>query len=258
MTYNTAPRAGDALRRVPHAANIDTALAPPGQHEQPGLLAEQLTAVVQDIITTQHRSARQRGVAGRRDYDGGEVRSVYFGHKTDDGQRLTLGAWAALGNDGRVHDPHIIIYEVDRYGAYAGAVRSYYLDTPDHSDASLAEPQVFCYEYDYTELNDVFISQDKVQPTEVDSQELADVCDLLQHATIQSPDYYTHQALNKGSRMLRPERWSLPSVDAVGQMGQRALQLVAGSCRALLSKSKRIPLASHMSELVRGGASNDA
>ena len=257
MTYNTPPRAGDALRRVPHAANIDTALAPPGQHEQPGLLAEQLTAVVQDIITTQYRSARRRGAADRQRYDGGEVRSVYFGHKTDDGQRLTLGAWAALDDDGQVHDPHIIIYEVDRYGAYAGAVRSYYLDTPSHSDASPAEPQVFCYEYDYTELDDVFISQDKVQPTEVDSQELADVCDLLQHATIQSPDYYTHQELDKVDRMLRHERWPLPSVDVVGQMGQRALKL-AGSCRALLGKGKRIPLASHMSELVRGGASNDA
>lgn len=258
MTYNTPPRAGDALRLASHVTNTGIEFAPPGQHEQPGLLAEQLTAVVQDIITTQHRSARQRGAAGRRCYDGGEVRSVYFGHKTDSGQRLTLSARAALDDDGQVHDPHIIIYEVDRYGAYAGAVRSYYLDAPDHSDASLAEPQVFCYEYDYTELKDVFISQDKVHPTEVDGQELADVCDLLQHATIQSPDYYTHQALNKGSRMLRPERWSLPSVDVVGQMGQRALKLVAGSCRALLSKSKRIPLTSHMSELVRGGASNDA
>ncbi len=257
MTYNTAPRAGDALRRVPHAANTDAECAPPGQHEQPGLLAEQLTAVVQDIITTQYRSARRRGAADRQRYDGGEVRSVYFGHKTDDGQRLTLGAWAALDDDGQVHDPHIIIYEVDRYGAYAGAVRSYYLDTPSHSDASPAEPQVFCYEYDYTELDDVFISQDKVQPTEVDSQELADVCDLLQHATIQSPDYYTHQELDKVDRMLRPERWPLPSVDMVGQMGQRALKL-AGSCRALLSKGKRIPLAPHMSELVRGGASDDA
>lgn len=257
MTYDTAPRAGDASHLPPHTANIDTELAPPGQHEQPGLLAEQLTTVVQDIITTQHRSARQRGAAGRQRYDGGEVRSVYFGHKTDSGQRLTLGAWAALGNDGRVHDPHIVIYEVDRYGAYAGAVRSYYLDAPDHSDASLADPQVFCYEYDYTELDDTFIPQDKVQPAEVDGQELADVCDLLQHATIQSPDYYTHQALNKGSRMLRPERWPLPSVDMVGQMGQRALQL-AGSCLALLSKGQRIPLAPHMSELVRGGASDDA
>ncbi len=257
MTYNTPPRAGDALRRVPHAANIDTALAPPGQHEQPGLLAEQLTAVVQDAITTQYRSARRRGAADRQRYDGGEVRSVYFGRETDSGQRLTLSARAALDNDGRVHDPHIIIYEVDRYGAYAGVVRSYYLDASDHSDASLAEPQVFCYEYDYTELTDAFAPVKKVQPTEVDSQELADVCDLLQHATIQSPDYYTHQALDKGSRMLRPERWPLPSVDVVGQMGQRALKL-AGSCRALLGKSKRIPLASHMSELVRGGASNDA
>ena len=57
--------------------------------------------------------------------------------------------------------------------------------------------------------------------------------------------------------MLRPERWPLPSVDMVGQMGQRALQL-AGSCLALLSKGQRIPLAPHMSELVRGGASDDA
>lgn len=258
MTYNTTPRAGGALRRVPHAANTDAECAPPGQHEQPGLLAEQLTAVVQDTITTQYRSARRRGAADRQRYDGGEVRSVYFGHKTDSGQRLTLSARAALDDDGQVHDPHIIIYEVDRYGTYAGAVRSYYIDAPDHSDASLAEPQVFCYEYDYTKLNDAFAPVKKVQPTEVDSQELAEVCTLLQHATVQSPDYYTHQALDKGSRMLRPEHWSLPSVDAVGQMGQRALQLVAGSCRALLSKSKRIPLASHMSELVRGGASNDA
>ena len=257
MTYNTPPRAGDALRRVPHAANIDTELAPPGQHEQPGLLAEQLTAVVQDIITTQHRNARQRGAAGRRCYDGGEVRSVYFGHKTDSGQRLTLSARAALDDDGQVHDPHIIIYEVDRYGAYAGVVRSYYLDASDHSDASLAEPQVFCYEYDYTELDDAFISQDEVQPAEVDDQEMADVYALLQRATIQSPDYYTHQELDKVDRMLRPERWPLTAVDVVGQMSQRALQL-AGSCRALLGKSKRIPLASHMSELVRGGASNDA
>ena len=257
MTYNTAPRAGDDLRLASHVTNTGTEFAPPGQHEQPGLLAEQLTAVVQDIITTQHRSARQRGAAGRRCYDGGEVRSVYFGHETDSGQRLTLSARAALDDDGRVHDPHIIVYEVDQYGAYAGAVRSYYLDRPDHSDASLAEPQVFCYEYDYTKLDDVFISQDEVQPTEVNSQELADVCDLLQHATIQSPDYYTHQALDKGSRMLRPERWPLPSVDAVGQMGQRALKL-AGSCRALLGKGKRIPLTSHISELVRSGVSNDA
>lgn len=226
MTYNTPPRAGDALRRTPYTANTDAECAPPGQHERPGLLAEQLTAVVQDIITTQHRSARRRGAADRQRYDGGEVRSVYFGHKTDSGQRLTLSARAALDKDGRVRDPHIVIYEVDKYGAYAGAVRSYYLDAPDHSDASLAEPQVFCYEYDYTELNDVFISQDKVQSTEVYSQELADVCDLLQHATIQSPDYYTHQALNKGSRMLRPERWPRIAVDTVGQMAQRALQLV--------------------------------
>lgn len=257
MTYSTAPRVGDALRRTPYTANTDAECAPPGQHEQPGLLAEQLTAVVQDIITTQYRSARQRSAAGRRCYDGGEVRSVYFGHETDSGQRLTLSARAALDDDGQVHDPHIIIYEVDRYGAYAGVVRSYYLDASDHSDASLAEPQVFCYEYDYTELTDAFAPVKKVQPTEVDSQELADVCDLLQHATIQSPDYYTHQALNKGSRMLRPERWPLPSVDMVGQMGQRALQL-AGSCLALLSKGQRIPLAPHMSELVRGGASDDA
>lgn len=220
-------------------------------------MAEQLTAVVQDIITTQYRSARRRGAADRQRYDGGEVRSVYFGHKTDSGQRLTLSARAALDDDGRVHDPHIIIYEVDQYGAYAGAVRSYYLDAPDHSDASLAEPQVFCYEYDYTELDDAFISQDEVQPAEVDDQEMADVYALLQRATIQSPDYYTHQELDKVDRMLRPERWPLTAVDVVGQMSQRALQL-AGSCLALLSKGQRIPLASHMSELVRGGASNDA
>ena len=257
MTYNTAPRAGDALRRVPHAANTDAECAPPGQHEQPGLLAEQLTAVVQDTITTQYRSARRRGAADRQRYDGGEVRSVYFGHETNDGQRLTLSAWAALDKDGRVHDPHIVIYEVDRYGAYAGAVRSYYLDTPSHSDASLAEPQVFCYEYDYTKLDDVFISQDEVQPAEVDDQEMADVYALLQRATIQSPDYYTHQELDKVDRMLRPERWPRTAVDTVGQMGQRALQL-AGSCLALLGKGQRIPLAPHMGELVRGGASNDA
>ena len=257
MTYNTTPRAGGALRRVPHAANTDAECAPPGQHEQPGLLAEQLTAVVQDIITTQYRSARRRGAADRQRYDGGEVRSVYFGHKTDDGQRLTLSARAALDKDGRVHDPHIVIYEVDLYGAYAGAVRSYYLDAPDHSDASLAEPQVFCYEYDYTEPNDAFAPVKKVQPTEVDSQELVDVCALLQHATIQSPDYYTHQELDKVDRMLRPERWPRTAVDVVGQMGQRALQL-AGSCLALLGKGQRIPLAPHMGELVRGSASDDA
>ncbi|MBF1032987.1 MAG: hypothetical protein HXL00_04570 [Candidatus Nanosynbacter sp.] len=257
MTYNTPPRAGDALRRTPYTANTDAECAPPGQHEQPGLLAEQLTAVVQDAITTQYRSARRRGAADRQRYDGGEVRSVYFGHETNDGQRLTLGAWAALDKDGRVHDPHIVIYEVDKYGAYAGAVRSYYLDTSDHSGVSLAEPQVFCYEYDYTKLDDAFISQDEVQPAEVDDQEMADVYALLQRATIQSPDYYTHQELDKVDRMLRPERWPLTAVDVVGQMSQRALQL-AGSCLALLSKGQRIPLASHMSELVRGGASNDA
>ena len=89
MTYNTAPRAGGASHLPSHATNTGAELAPPGQHEQPGLLAEQLTAVVQDIITTQHRSARQRGAAGRRYYDGGEVRSVYFGYETDSGQRLT-------------------------------------------------------------------------------------------------------------------------------------------------------------------------
>ena len=226
MTYNTPPRAGDALRSTPYTANTDAECAPPGQHEQPGLLAEQLTTVVQDTITTQYRSARRRGAADRQRYDGGEVRSVYFGHETDSGQRLTLSARAALDDDGQVHDPHIIIYEVDRYGAYAGAVRSYYLDTPNHSDAPLAEPQVFCYEYDYTELDDTFIPQDKVQPAEVDSQELADVCDLLQHATIQSPDYYTHQALDEGNHMLRPERWPLTIVGVVEQIGWRALQLV--------------------------------
>ena len=257
MTYNTPPRAGDALRRVPHAANTDAECAPPGQHERPGLLAEQLTAVVQDTITTQYRSARRRGAADRQRYDGGEVRSVYFGHKTDDGQRLTLSARAALDKDSWVHDPHIVIYEVDKYGAYAGAVRSYYLDAPDHSDASLAEPQVFCCEYDYTKLDDAFISQDEVQPAEVDDQELADVYALLQRATIQSPDYYTHQELDKVDRMLRPERWPRTAVDTVEQMGQRALQL-ARSCLALLGKGQRIPLAPHMSELVHGGASDDA
>mgnify|MGYP000965860731 FL=1 len=226
MTYNTAPRVGDALRRTPYTANTDAECAPPGQHEQPGLLAEQLTTVVQDIITTQYRSARRRGAADRQRYDGGEVRSVYFGHKTDDGQRLTLSAWAALDADGQVHDPHIVIYEVDKYGAYAGAVRSYYLDTPSHSDASLAELQLFCYEYDYTKLDDTFISQDEVQPAEVDGQEMADVYALLQRATIQSPDYYTHQELDKVDRMLQPERWPRIAVDTVGQMGQRALQLV--------------------------------
>ena len=226
MTYNTAPRVGDALRRTPYTANTDAECAPPGQHEQPGLLAEQLTTVVQDIITTQYRSARRRGAADRQRYDGGEVRSVYFGHKTDDGQRLTLSAWAALDADGQVYDPHIVIYEVDRYGAYAGAVRSYYLDTPSHSDASLAELQLFCYEYDYTKLDDTFISQDEVQPAEVDGQEMADVYALLQRATIQSPDYYTHQELDKVDRMLQPERWPRIAVDTVGQMGQRALQLV--------------------------------
>ncbi len=257
MTYNTPPRAGDALHLPSHATNTGAELAPPGQHEQPGLLAEQLTAVVQDIITTQYRSARRRGAADRQRYDGGEVRSVYFGHKTDSGQRLTLSARAALDDDGRVRDPYIVIYEVDKYGAYAGAVRSYYLDTSDHSGVSLAEPQVFCYEYDYTKLDDAFISQDEVQPAEVDDQEMADVYALLQRATIQSPDYYTHQALNKGSRMLRPERWPRTAVDTVGQMGQRALQL-AESCLALLGKGQRIPLAPHMGELVRGGASDDA
>ena len=227
MTYNTPPRAGDALRRVPHAANIDTALAPPGQHEQPGLLAEQLTAVVQDIITTQHRSARQRGAAGRRYYDGGEVRSVYFGYETDSGQRLTLSARAALDNDGQVHDPHIIMREVDEDGMYTGKVRSYYLDAPGHSDASLAEPQVFCYEYDYTKLNDAFAPVKKAQPTEVDSQELAEVCTLLQHATVQSPEYYAHQALNKVRNMLPwHERWGLTAIHTAEQIAQRALQLV--------------------------------
>ncbi|MDO4660811.1 MAG: hypothetical protein Q4B27_01570 [Candidatus Saccharibacteria bacterium] len=227
MTYNTAPRAGDDLRRASHATNTGAELAPPGQHEQPGLLAEQLTAVVQDIITTQHRSARQRGAAGRRYYDGGEVRSVYFGRETDSGQRLTLSARAALDDDGQVHDPHIIIYEVDRYGAYAGAVRSYYLDRPDHSDASLTEPQVFCYEYDIADTDDIFVLVDKAQPTEVDGQELAKVCTLLQHATAQSPEYYAHQALNKVRSMLPwYERWGLTAIHTAEQIAQRALQLV--------------------------------
>lgn len=227
MTYNTAPRVGGALHLPSHATNTGAELAPPGQHEQPGLLAEQLTAVVQDIITTQHRSARQRGAAGRRHYDGGEVRSVYFGHKTDSGQRLTLSARAALDDDGQVHDPHIIIYEVDRYGAYAGVVRSYYLDASDHSDASLAEPQVFCYEHDTADTDDIVVLVDEVQPTEVDGQELAEVCALLQHATIQSPEHYAHQALNKVRSMLPwHERWGLTAIHIAEQMAQRALQLV--------------------------------
>lgn len=227
MTYNTTPRVGGALRRTPYTANTDAECAPPGQYEQPGLLAEQLTAVVQDIITTQYRSARRRGAADRQRYDGGEVRSVYFGHKTDSGQRLTLSARAALDNDGQVHDPHIIIYEVDRYGAYAGAVRSYYLDTPSHSDASLAEPQVFCYEHDTADTDDIVVLVDEVQPTEVDGQELAEVCALLQHATIQSPEHYAHQALNKVRSMLPwHERWGLTAIHIAEQMAQRALQLV--------------------------------
>lgn len=227
MTYNTAPRVGGALHLLSHTTNTGAELAPPGQHEQPGLLAEQLTAVVQDIITTQHRSARQRGAAGRRCYDGGEVRSVYFGHETDSGRRLTLSARAALDDDGQVHDPHIIIYEVDRYGAYAGAVRSYYLDTPSHSDASLAEPQVFCYEHDTADTDDIVVLVDEVQPTEVDGQELAEVCALLQHATIQSPEHYAHQALNKVRSMLPwHERWGLTAIHIAEQMAQRALQLV--------------------------------
>ena len=227
MTYSTAPRVGDALRRTPYTANTDAECAPPGQHEQPGLLAEQLTAVVQDIITTQYRSARQRSAAGRRCYDGGEVRSVYFGHETDSGQRLTLSARAALDDDGQVHDPHIIIYEVDRYGAYAGAVRSYYLDTSDHSGVSLAEPQVFCYEYDTADTDDAFVPIDKAQSTEVDGQELVEVCALLQHATVQSPEHYAHQALNKVRSMLPwHERWGLTAIHIAEQMAQRALQLV--------------------------------
>lgn len=227
MTHSTAPRAGDDLRLASHVTNTGTEFAPPGQHEQPGLLAEQLTTVVQDIITTQHRSARQRGAAGRRYYDGGEVRSVYFGHKTDSGQRLTLSARAALDDDGQVHDPHIIMREVDEDGMYTGKVRSYYLDVPDHNDASLAEPQVFCYEYDTTNIDDTPVLVDKTWPTEVDSQELADVCDLLRHATIQSPDYYTHQALNKVRSMLPwHERWGLTAIHTAEQIAQRALQLV--------------------------------
>lgn len=227
MTYNTAPRAGDALRRVPHAANTDAECAPPGQHEQPGLLAEQLTAVVQDIIVTQHRSARQRGAAGRRYYDGGEVRSVYFGHKTDSGQRFTLSARAALDGDGQVHDPHIIMREVDEDGMYTGKVRSYYLDTTSYCDTLLAEPQVFCYEYDTADTDDIFVLVDKAQPTEVDSQELAEVCTLLQHATVQSPEHYAHQALNKVRSMLPwYERWGLTAIHIAEQMAQRALQLV--------------------------------
>ena len=201
MTYNTPPRAGDALRRTPYTANTDAECAPPGQHEQPGLLAEQLTAVVQDIITTQHRSARRRGAADRQRYDGGEVRSVYFGHETNDGQRLTLSAWAALDNDGRVRDPHVIMHEVDEDGIYTGKVRLYCLDTTSHSNTLLTEPQVFCYEHE--------------------------VCALLQHATVQSPEHYVHQALNKVRSMLPwHERWGLTAIHIAEQMAQRALQLV--------------------------------
>ena len=227
MTHNTAPRAGDALHLPSHAANTDAECAPPGQHEQPGLLAEQLTAVVQDIITTQYRSARRRGAAGRQRYDGGEVRSVYFGHKTDSGQRLTLSAWAALDKDGRVRDPHIIMHEVDEDGIYTGKVRLYCLDTNSHSNTLLAEPQVFCYEHDTADTDDIVVLVDEVQPTEVDGQELAEVCALLQHATIQSPEHYAHQALNKVRSMLPwHERWGLTAIHIAEQMAQRALQLV--------------------------------
>ena len=227
MTYNTPPRAGDALRRTPYTANTDAECASPGQHEQPGLLAEQLTAVVQDIITTQHRSARQRGAAGRQRYDGGEVRSVYFGHETNDGQRLTLSAWAALDNDGRVRDPHIIMHEVDEDGIYTGKVRLYCLDTTSHSNTLLAEPQIFCYEHDTADTDDIVVLVDEAQPTEVDGQELAEVCALLQHATVQSPEHYAHQALNKVRSMLPwHERWGLTAIHIAEQMAQRALQLV--------------------------------
>jgi len=227
MTYNTPPRAGDASLHTPYTANTDAECAPPGQHEQPGLLAEQLTAVVQDIITTQHRSARQRGAAGRRYYDGGEVRSVYFGHETDSGQRLTLSARAALDDDGQVHDPHIIMHEVDEDGIYTGKVRLYCLDTTSHSNTLLAEPQVFCYEHDTADTDDAFVPIDKAQSTEVDGQELAEVCALLQHATVQSPEHYAHQALNKVRSMLPwHERWGLTAIHIAEQMAKRALQLV--------------------------------
>ncbi len=227
MTYNIAPRAGGALHLPSHATNTGAELAPPGQHEQPGLLAEQLTAVVQDIITTQHRSAHQRGAAGRRYYDGGEVRSVYFGYETDSGQRLTLSARAALDDDGQVHDPHIIMHEVDEDGIYTGKVRLYCLDTTSHSNTLLAEPQVFCYEHDTADTDDAFVPIDKAQPTEVDGQELAEVCALLQHATVQSPEHYAHQALNKVRSMLPwHERWGLTAIHIAEQMAQRALQLV--------------------------------
>ena len=227
MTYNTPPRACDALRRTPYTANTDAECAPPGQHEQSSLLAEQLTAVVQDIITTQHRSARQRGAAGRQRYDGGEVRSVHLGYETDSGQRLPLNARAALDNDGQVRDPHIIMHEVDEDGIYTGKVRSYYLDTTSHSDTLLAEPQVFCYEYDTADTDDIVVLVDEAQPTEVDGQELAEVCALLQHATVQSPEHYAHQALNKVRSMLPwHERWGLTAIHIAEQMAQRALQLV--------------------------------
>jgi len=227
MTYNTPPRAGDALHLPSHATNTGAELAPPGQHEQPGLLAEQLTAVVQDAITTQYRSARRRGAADRQRYDGGEVRSVYFGHKTDSGQRLTLSARAALDNDGRVRDPHIIMYEVDEDGIYTGKVRLYCLDTTSHSNTLLAEPQVFCYEHDTADTDDIVVLVDEAQPTEVDGQELAEVCALLQHATVQSPEHYAHQALNKVRSMLPwHEHWGLTAIHIAEQMAQRALQLV--------------------------------
>ncbi|MBB1567514.1 hypothetical protein HG433_002640, partial [Candidatus Saccharibacteria bacterium] len=175
----------------------------------------------------QHRSARQRGAAGRRYYDGGEVRSVYFGHETDSGQRLTLSARAALDDDGQVHDPHIIMHEVDEDGIYTGKVRLYCLDTTSHSNTLLAEPQVFCYEHDTADTDDAFVPIDKAQSTEVDGQELAEVCALLQHATVQSPEHYAHQALNKVRSMLPwHERWGLTAIHIAEQMAKRALQLV--------------------------------
>ena len=106
-------------------------------------------------------------------------------------------------------------------------MRSYYLDAPDHSDASLAGPQVFCYEHDTADTDDAFVPIDKAQSTEVDGQELAEVCALLQHATVQSPEHYAHQALNKVRSMLPwHERWGLTAIHIAEQMAKRALQLV--------------------------------
>ena len=106
-------------------------------------------------------------------------------------------------------------------------MRSYYRGVPEHNDASLEEPQVVCYEYDTTKIDDTAVLVAKTWATEVDSQEVADVSDLLRHATIQSPDYYTHQALNKVRSMLPwHERWGLTAIHTAEQIAQCALQLV--------------------------------